>query len=32
MELRYADDLALMAETGELLVEKVQKWTQSKLR
>ena len=26
MELLYADDLVLMAETEELLVEKIQKW------
>jgi len=26
VELLYADDLVLMAETEELLVEKIQKW------
>ena len=26
MELLYADDLVLMAETEELLVEKIKKW------
>jgi len=26
MELLYADDLVLMAETEKLLVEKIQKW------
>jgi len=26
MELLYADDLVLMAETKQLLVEKLQKW------
>jgi len=29
MELLYADDLALIAETEELLVEKIQKWKKS---
>jgi len=39
MELLYADDLVLMADTEELLVEKIQRWkeygrerTQGKLR